>query len=53
MARALTVSPVQLRDKTDKPGIGLGQTGTWPVEDEPLALTLRVKPVRVATKPPC
>ncbi|NVZ11956.1 MULTISPECIES: fimbrial protein [unclassified Pseudomonas] len=63
MARALTVSPVlltnlpslglqvQLRDKTDKPGIGLGQTGTWPVEDEPLALTLRVKPVSLGELP--
>ncbi|MBW8126295.1 MULTISPECIES: fimbrial protein [Pseudomonas] len=63
MGRAITVNPVllttlpslglqvQLRDKTDKPGIGLGQTGTWPVEDEPLALTLRVKPVSLGELP--
>ena len=31
---------VQLRDKTDKPGIGLDETGTWPVEREPLTLIL-------------
>jgi type 1 fimbria pilin len=42
---------VQLRDKTDKPGIGLGETGTWTVEHEPLTLTLRVKPVSLGKLP--
>lgn len=42
---------VQLRDKTDKTGISVGETGTWPVEDEPLALTLRLKPWSVGELP--
>ena len=42
---------LQLRDKTGKPGISLGETGSWLVEDEPLELTLRVKPVTVGELP--
>jgi len=42
---------LQLLDKTDKPGVSLGEAGTWPVEEGPLELTLRVKPVSVGELP--
>ncbi len=42
---------VQLGDKTEQPSIGLGETGTWPVSEEPLLLRLLVKPVSVGELP--
>jgi len=42
---------VHLRDKTGKPGLNLDETGTWTVEHEPLALTLRVRPVSLGNLP--
>ena len=40
-----------LLNKGAKADFSLGQTGTWPVEDEPLELTLRVKPVSLGELP--
>lgn len=40
-----------LLNKGAEADFSLGQTGTWPVEDEPLELTLRVKPVSLGELP--
>lgn len=42
---------IRLRDKSDSPGIGLGQPGTWLVENGELVLSLRVKPVALTKLP--
>ena len=42
---------VGLWHKNAKADVNLGETGTWPVADEPLALTLRVKPVSLGELP--
>ena len=40
-----------LLNKGVKADFSLGETGTWPVTDGPLELTLRVKPVSVGELP--
>lgn len=40
-----------LLNKTARADFSLGETSTWPVEDEPLQLTLRVKPVSLGELP--
>ncbi|MBY8945202.1 type 1 fimbrial protein [Pseudomonas sp. SH10-3B] len=40
-----------LLNKGAEADVSLGETGTWPVEDGPLQLTLRVKPVSVGELP--
>ena len=40
-----------LLNKGAKADFSLGKTGTWPVIDEPLELTLRVKPVSLGELP--
>ncbi|NWD74513.1 fimbrial protein [Pseudomonas gingeri] len=40
-----------LLNKNTKADFSLGETGTWPVEDGPLELTLQVKPVPLGERP--
>lgn len=40
-----------LLNKSAKADFSLGETGTWPVADGPLELTLRIKPVSVGELP--
>jgi type 1 fimbria pilin len=40
-----------LLNKSAKADFSLGETGTWPVEEGPLELTLRVKPVSLGELP--